>query len=292
MILRHLSCIFLLPRFAVLAVVALLLCSCASGGSDNAAGDDWSSEDEWASDDDWGSEDDDIWGDIEDEDDGDPLETPNRFIFAFNETLDVFLLKPAAETYRFLLPEAVRNSVRNFLRNLTTPVILANNVLQGDEEGVNTTLARFALNSTLGVLGLFDVAADKGYPYRDEDFGLTLGSYDIGPGAYLMLPLLGPSTTRDGIGRGVDILFDPLTYVLSREQSVARFAVTGIDTRSRHIEIIEDLQRDSVDFYARVRSLYLQNRQKLIEDRIDIRSSSSSALPEAGMQSLAAKGIQ
>ena len=259
---------------------ALLLCSCASNGNDEAAGDDW------------GAEEDAIFGVVEEEDDGDPFETPNRFIFAFNETLDVFLLKPAAETYRFLVPEPVRDAVQNFFRNLRSPVILANNVFQGDEEGVNTTVARFALNSTLGVLGLFDVATEMGYPYQDEDFGLTLGSYEVGSGPYLVLPLFGPSSVRDGIGRGVDVLLDPLTYVLTTEQSAGRLVITGVDTRSRHIEQIEDIQRDAVDFYARIRSLYQQNRKKLVEDRIEERSSAStSALPAPVPESLAAKEV-
>jgi len=285
---------FLLPRFAVLLLAGLLLCGCASNGADDVAGDAAAEGDSY-----WGEIDDDdfadeesYWGDIEEEDDGDPFETLNRFIFAFNETLDVFLLRPAAETYRFWVPEAVRDSVHNFLQNLRAPVILANNVFQGNEPGVNNSVARFAINSTIGVLGLFDVATGMGYPYQDEDFGLTLGSYDMGSGPYIVLPLFGPSSARDGFGRGVDVLLDPLTYILTREESAGRLVVSGIDTRSRFIEQLDDLKRDSVDFYARIRSFYQQNRQKEVDERIERRMENTTALPDAGRQSLAAKEVQ
>ena len=274
MILQNLSNFSFLPRLAVIAFAGFLLSACASNGANEAA------------DDDFGADDDAFWGEVQEEDDNDPFETPNRFIFAFNETIDVFLLKPAAETYRFWVPDVMRDAVQNFFRNIRSPVVLANNVFQGDEPGVNNTVTRFALNSTLGVLGLFDVATEMGYPYEDEDFGLTLGSYEVGSGPYIVLPLFGPSSVRDGIGRGVDALLDPLTYFLTTEQSAGRLIITGVDTRSRHIDQIEDLQRDSVDFYARIRSLYQQNRQKEVEERIERRTASTAAMPEAALQSL------
>lgn len=308
--LKQLLSSFALPRFAILLVVTLLLCSCASTSDDVArldrssdlasadlSSDDTSSDADsyWGEIDeegDFGDDDDAYWGDIEEEDDGDPLETLNRFIFAFNETLDVFLLRPAAETYRFLIPEVMRDSVQNFLRNLRSPVILANNVFQGNEPGVDNTVIRFAINSTIGVLGLFDVATGMGYPYEDDDFGLTLASYNMESGPYLVLPLFGPSSFRDGFGRGVDVFLDPLTYVLTREQSAGRLIVSGIDTRSRFIDQIDDLKRDSVDFYSRIRSLYQQNRQKAVDERIEFRIENGAVLPDHGRQSLAAKEVQ
>ncbi len=213
----------------------------------------------------------DLYPDVdEDYDDNDPLEIPNRFIFAFNQTLDVFVLKPVASGYRFLLPSMIRDSIRNFLRNLATPVVLINDLLQGELERAETTLARFAINSSGGVLGLFDVATDEGFEYHQEDFGQTLGSHGIGEGAYLVLPLFGPSSIRDGVGRLADIFLDPLTYVGQAYDLETEFllipAVNGIDTRSRNIDTLENLERDSIDFYARIRSLWRQNRQNEIDN--------------------------
>ena len=194
----------------------------------------------------------------------DPLELLNRFTFSFNLALDTVVLQPVAAYYRFLLPVAVRDSVRNAVRNLRSPLILINDVLQGEFERAETTLVRFLMNSTIGVLGLFDVAGEMGYPYHNEDFGQTLGVHGVGEGFYLVLPIFGPSNPRDGIGMLVDIYLDPLTYAAEaadvEEFLLARTAVDGIDRRARNIETIEDLKRDSIDFYARVRSLYRQSR--------------------------------
>lgn len=195
----------------------------------------------------------------------DPLETFNRFVFAINETLDVFVFKPLAATYRFLVPPVVRDSFRNFIRNVETPVVLMNDLLQGEMHRAEATAARFMINSIVGVVGFADVAADSGWDYHDEDFGQTLGTWGAGPGPYLVLPLLGPSNVRDGVGILVDKLFDPLTYLgfyfdEASDASLAMGVVGGIDFRSRNIETLEELQRDSVDFYARIRSVYLQRR--------------------------------
>ena len=192
--------------------------------------------------------------------DVDPLEGLNRFTFAINQFLDTMVFRPLAATYRVLLPQFMRDSIRSFLRNLNTPVILANDLLQGSWDRAGTTLTRFAINTTAGVGGLYDAADDFGYPYHDEDFGQTLGVWGIGPNPYLVNPILGPSTLRDSVGILVDSFFDPLTYVLDDEILLGRTFVRGIDFRSRNIEALEDLERDAVDFYARLRSVYLQRR--------------------------------
>lgn len=211
-------------------------------------------------------------GTEEDYDVNDPLEIPNRFLFAINRTLDVFIIQPVAATYRFMLPELLRNSIRNFLRNLQTPVILANDIFQGEWDRAETTAARFMINTTVG-LGFFDVAAGGGKVYHNEDFGQTLGSYGMGEGVYLVLPLFGPSSARDAVGMVVDTFLDPLTYVARAKdiqtEMLARPAVNGIDTRSRNIEELEDLRRDSIDFYARIRSLWRQNRRNEILNGAD-----------------------
>lgn len=211
-----------------------------------------SGSDEWAQ-----SESDDFGAE---EGDNDPLEIPNRMFFAFNEALDFAVIRPIAATYRFVVPTGVRNSVRNFLRNLRSPVTLANDLLQGDLERAETTAARFFINSTIGLLGVFDIAADSGYPYHSEDFGQTLGTYGAGEGFYLVLPIFGPSSLRDAGGRVVDTLLDPLTYIAPDGANLARAAATGVDLRSRNLDELDALKSDSLDFYARIRSLYRQNR--------------------------------
>jgi phospholipid-binding lipoprotein MlaA len=243
-----------LRRLIVLLAALTLVAGCASKPESTA--DQWSTNDSQEFE--------------EIDEDRDPLELLNRFTFSFNLALDTVIFKPIAATYRFFLPVEVRDSVRNALRNLSAPVILANDLLQGDLDRAETTLIRFFVNSTAGILGLFDVAADMGYPYHDEDFGQTLAVHGMGEGLYLVLPIFGPSSARDGIGLLVDTLLDPLTYVANANDAedymIARTAVRGVDTRSRHIETLDDLQRDSIDFYARIRSLYRQQRKNDINN--------------------------
>ncbi len=230
---------------------------------------------------DFETDEDDDFGDLfpgddefEVEEDYDPLEVLNRFLFAFNEALDVFIFRPIAEVYRFWLPQGVQDSVQNFTRNLNAPVIFLNQLWQGRDEEASETIARFFINTTVGLAGLFDPASSWGLEYTEADFGQTLGYYGAGPGPYLVLPLYGPSSVRDGIGLAVDsLVLDPWPYVLDaadvdkkRELMLARFVMEGVDKRARNIENIDDLKRDSVDFYARVRSLYLQYRRSFIEE--------------------------
>lgn len=248
-----------LPRRVVPVLAALVVVAGCASKPDQAAMDAAEAQ-----------ETDDFFMEAEVEDDNDPLELPNRFIFAFNMALDVVILRPVAATYRFLLPVEVRDSIRNVLRNLRTPVVLANDLLQGDLDRAETTLTRFAINSTVGIGGLFDFAEDWGYPYHDEDFGQTLGVHGVGEGLYLVLPIFGPSSARDGVGMLVDTFLDPLTYVGAeydiQNELLLRTVVSGIDRRSRNIETLEDLQRDAIDFYARIRSLYRQTRENDIKN--------------------------
>jgi phospholipid-binding lipoprotein MlaA len=205
----------------------------------------------------------DLYGEEENGDDGanDPLEIPNRFIFAINGFLDFIILKPVSYTYKFWVPDPVRESIGNFLNNISSPVILANDLFQGEFDRAETTLTRFAINTTAGLLGFRDPATDWGYERHTEDFGQTLATYGTGEGFYLMLPLLGPSSARDGTGKVVDIFLDPLTYLAPQNVRLARFAADGIQFRSDNYDAIEDLERDSLDFYAAVRSVWRQNRE-------------------------------
>ena len=208
--------------------------------------------------------------DFENEEIADPLEPMNRVFFDFNQFLDTLLVRPAAELYRNVLPEPVRDSVRNFLRNLSSPVVFFNDLLQGEGKRAETTFNRFLINTTLGVVGLFDVAYDMGHPYHDEDFGQTLAVWGADEGIYLVLPILGPSTTRDATGIVVDIFLDPLTYVAAgydiEEWFYPRRIVGGIDTRSRNIETLDQLKRESLDFYSLIRSIYRQHRRNAIRN--------------------------
>lgn len=218
---------------------------------------------------------DDPFADYEEEleDDNDPLEVPNRFIFAFNQTLDVAIIRPAAVLYRDLVPEYLRQRVHLFLRNLSEPVTLANDLLQGDLERAGTTADRFLLNSTGGVLGFWDVATDLGHPYHEEDFGQTLGVHGVGEGPYLVLPLLGPSNLRDATGKVVDIFLDPFFYIAEEtgkeEWQLYRFLMDGLDFRTRNLETLDEIERDALDFYARLRSLYRQKRDAEIRNDVE-----------------------
>lgn len=237
-----------LPMLMLLALLSLgLLGGCAATGSD---------------------EDQDFGG--YDESTNDPLEPLNRVIFAANEAIDLVVIRNFAGAYRFVVPEPIRNGIRNFLDNLASPVILANDLFQGKGRRAETTLSRFVLNSTVGVLGFFDVATEYGYPRHTEDFGQTLGYHGVGEGAYLVLPILGPSSVRDAAGLVVDTLTQPLTYVTAAndldELAIGTRVVDGIDFRSRNIETLDALKRDSLDFYARLRSLYRQRREVEIND--------------------------
>ncbi|MEQ8603558.1 MAG: VacJ family lipoprotein [Marivibrio sp.] len=205
----------------------------------------------------------------------DPLEPMNRTIFEFNMFVDEFLLRPVAKAYEFIFPDLVRNSVRNFLRNLKTPVILANDLMQGEVERAGDTAGRFIFNTLIGA-GLFDPASEAGVAYHEEDFGQTLAVWGVDGGPYLMLPFLGPSNLRDTGGFVADRFLQPTTYWAENssrdwaEYSGLILGVTeAVDMRSRNYRQLEDLQETSLDFYATVRSLYRQQREALIENRQD-----------------------
>lgn len=197
----------------------------------------------------------------------DPLEDFNRAIFEFNRGFDKVILKPLAEGYRFVLPEQLRDVVKSFLDNLRTPIILANDLLQGKFGRAGITLNRFLFNSTFGIGGLVDIAGDLGMPGHDEDFGQTLGWWGAGEGFYLVLPIFGSAPPRDAIGLVVDTFLDPLTYAdIPFEWSFGRTAMRAVDTRARFIETLDEIEETSIDFYATMRSLYRQRRDDEIRD--------------------------
>lgn len=191
----------------------------------------------------------------------DPLEPTNRAIFDFNQQLDRYAIKPVAQAYHDVVPEPGRRALRNFIDNLKQPVIFANDVAQADFDRAFVTLARFVLNSTIGALGLFDVATDQGYSRQEGDFGQTLFTWGVPDGPYLVLPLLGPSNPRDAVGYGVDAYADPFGHWAdSTAFDVSRFGANGIDQREQVLDELDNIERTSLDFYATIRSLWRQKR--------------------------------
>ncbi len=200
----------------------------------------------------------------------DPIEPVNRAIFAFNDMFDRFLFEPVAKIYDAVFPGFVKSGVQNFMRNLRAPIVVANNLLQGEIGDAGVATARFLINTTTGVAGLVDVAATQGLMHEDEDFGQTLGVWGVGEGMYIVLPLLGPSSLRDAAGKVADLAVDPL-FVWSNNTHnnwvyLTRGGVEAIDNRARAIKAVEDLRKNSLDYYAAVRSAYGQRRGALIRD--------------------------
>ena len=203
----------------------------------------------------------------------------NRASFALNQSLDKVIFKPVAVGYR-ALPSPVRTGTSNVLENLSNLITIPNNVLQGDlvSAGINTT--RLIVNSTIGILGIIDVADLIGFPeYVKEDYGQTLGKWGLGHGCYLVLPVLGPSTVRDTAGMFVNVMGgDPYYNIsvngnneyLDGQLYATTKILSGIDFRAKNIEAIDNLEKNSVDFYASVKSLYLQDRERKISNSEDV----------------------
>lgn len=199
----------------------------------------------------------------------DPWEGFNRDMYAVHEGVDQAVLEPVARGYRAITPRPLRTGVLNFLRNLKAPVIFANDVLQGEFGRAGTTVARFGVNTTIGIAGVFDPATSMGLERHDEDFGQTLAVWGVDSGPYIFVPLLGPTTVRDSFGRVVDVAFDPLTW--SEFDSVddvrmGRGIVTGIATRELVLDTVEDIRRDSPDAYVTIRSSYGLLRDSAIQN--------------------------
>jgi len=205
----------------------------------------------------------------------DCFEPLNRATFALNQGLDKIIFRPVGKAYR-VLPSPVRAGTSNALDNLSTLVTIPNNILQGEftKAGINT--GRFIINTTVGVVGIFDVANMIGFPeYEKEDYGQTLGALGFGPGCYLVLPVIGPSTVRDTIGSLANVVGGDPWYNVTVANNTQHFSdfdywstrvTTGIDFRAKNIESFENLEKNSMDFYASVRSLYLQDRQMKISN--------------------------
>ena len=196
----------------------------------------------------------------------DPWEGMNRGIYGFNDKLDQYVAQPVAKGYRKAVPGELRDRVRNFFGNIGDVFIGVNNFLQGKfEDGFNDWV-RVAFNSTFGLLGIHDIATDMGYEKHDEDFGQTFGRWGAGPGPYLVLPALGPSTLRDGTGKVLDFYTDPINETQPFEARWGLVALRLVQTRADLLEASRILEEAALDKYVFTRDAYLQRRRNLIYD--------------------------
>ncbi len=199
----------------------------------------------------------------------DPIEPVNRFIFGFNEGFLRYVLRPLTDVYD-LLPGAVRNAVGNVLGNLSSPLILANDILQGEAERAMQTAGRFIINSTVGLAGIIDVAEMTGIPEHDEDLGQTMATWGMGEGFYLVLPILGPSNPRDAVGTFVESFVDPFDLWwanIDREYiTYTRQGFKAIHTYYGFRNDLDEVRRTSIDYYAAIRSMYRQRRKSEIRN--------------------------
>lgn len=199
----------------------------------------------------------------------DPWQGFNRNMYAVNDAADHAVLEPVARGYRAVAPRFVRTGVNNFLHNLGSPVTFVNDLLQGQVKRAGVTAARLGINSTLGVLGLLDPASDFGFQSHDEDFGQTLAVWGLGSGPYLFVPLVGPTTVRDGAGQIVDLAFDPLNWAHfhhDNEARAARVVVGGVAAREQLLDPIDSMRRTSIDPYASIRATYQLTRESEIRN--------------------------
>lgn len=241
-------------RTILAALVVALLAGCASGGNQAAT------------------------------DPTDPYERMNRQVFDVNLALDDNVFKPVGEAYRDTLGAWPRNRIRLFLQNIEEPTVFVNDMLQGKLEDAGDIAVRFVLNSTLGGAGFFDVATDlAGTPRQIRDFGQTLYTWGIPDGPYLMVPVMGPSNPRDFVGNVVNGFLNPISWFLPIIPNVARGVVYGIDERAENIEDLDNLRKDSLDFYARLRSVWRQYRSSQL-GRTSAESETPDVLDDPGAQ--------
>ena len=205
----------------------------------------------------------------------DCFESVNRVTFAFNQGLDKIIFKPLAKGYR-KLPQPVRSGTSNVINNLGNVVTIPNNILQGQMKDASMNSLRLIINSTLGIAGIFDVASYYGIEKRDkEDYGQTLGTWGVGEGCYFILPVLGPTTVRDSIGSLANVAGGDAWYNVTVANDTQYFneadyylsqLLSGVDFRAKNLESFDSLENTSIDLYASIRSLYLQDRQRKIKN--------------------------
>ena len=208
----------------------------------------------------------------------DPLEPTNRVFYKINDGLDTVIMKPVAQAYRFAVPSPVRTGIHNVLDNMGGPVRLGEDTMQGKPRRAGETAARFLINTTVGVAGIFDVAKSMGIQGHDNDFGLVLANWGVSEGPFLFLPVLGPSSPRDATGYALGIAADPFTWIGRPStgftiESWTHTVVNAVDTREGLLDAVDSIKKTALDPYATFRSLYRQNRAgKLDQLRADNRA--------------------
>ena len=199
----------------------------------------------------------------------------NKATFALNQTLDGILFEPIAKGYRYL-PSPIRAGTSNMVSNISNLATIPNNLLQGDFKSAANNTMRLIVNTTLGIVGLFDVASGLGFEKLDkEDYGQTLAAWGMGPGCYIVLPILGPSTARGAVGQAISFFGGDPWYNITSENDTRYFKdsdyffskmADGVDFRAKNLEAFESIEKNSIDFYASVKSLYLQDRERRISN--------------------------
>ena len=222
--------------------------------------------------------------------DNDPAEGVNRAIFKANLAADHAVIRPVAQAYTDHIPEVVQTGIHNIVQNLKEPAVAVNDLLQGNLKHAWQSVQRLAVNTTVGGVGVVDVAAKWGLPPHKADFGQTLAVWGVGEGPFVELPLLGPSNPRDALGTAVDLALNPLTFVGGAPATYAGAATGGanlVDARAQHLHDLDELERNSLDYYAALRSVYRQHREAEVtaakqpeaEGRVDISFPSASSPP-------------
>jgi phospholipid-binding lipoprotein MlaA len=200
----------------------------------------------------------------------DPWERFNRAVFWFNDRLDVYAIEPAAQVWNAVLPNRVQRSLVNFFDNLRSPVLAVNDLLQGKGNAAAIDYTRFMVNTTIGLAGFFDPATPLGLPKQNEDFGQTLGRWGVGPGPYLVLPFLGPSSPRDLLGWGVDGAIAIYPWFVELPYTMGSRAVDIVNYRSMVLDQVREAKAASIDYYAAVRAAYIQRRALLVNDGAEL----------------------
>jgi phospholipid-binding lipoprotein MlaA len=196
----------------------------------------------------------------------DPIEGFNRAMYGFNEAVDTVLIKPVAQGYDAVLPDPVRTGVTNFFGNIADLFIGVNNLFQGKPDQAASDLGRVLINSTIGILGLFDVATEAGLEKHEEDFGQTFGRWGVGNGAYVVLPIFGPRTVRDTVGLVLDMAADPVANVSSVPTRNTLLGLRLVDARADLLPADKVIEEAALDKYSYVRDGYLQRRRNLVHD--------------------------